>query len=82
MTPIEIEKIISSKLDCKFISVDGDGVHFESVIVSDNFLGLNRVARHQMVYRSLGDKMKEEIHALSIKAFTTEEWAKKKSGKI
>ena len=82
MKPDQIKNQISSKLNCKSISVDGDGVHFEAKVVSDIFIGLNRVARHRLIYSALGDKMREEIHALSIKTYTEEEWKEKLSGKI
>ena len=54
--------------------VSGDGHHFEAVIVSQAFEGLNRVRRHQVVYSALGDRMREEIHALSMKTVTPAEW--------
>lgn len=56
------------------LTVVGDGQHFEAVVVSDEFSGKSRVQRHQRVYQTLGDRMREEIHALSIKTYTQEEW--------
>lgn len=53
--------------------VHGDGRHFEAVVVCADFAGKNLVERHQMVYRALGDKMREEIHALSLQTVTPEE---------
>ena len=82
MSPDQIKTFISEQLDCSHLSVEGDGVHFEAVAVSDKFLGISKVARHKIIYEILGDKMKAEIHALSIKAFTTQEWAEKLSGKV
>jgi acid stress-induced BolA-like protein IbaG/YrbA len=55
--------------------VKGDGSHFEAVVVSPSFTGLNRVRQHQLVYAALGGRMREEIHALSMKTLTPEEWA-------
>jgi acid stress-induced BolA-like protein IbaG/YrbA len=55
--------------------VEGDGQHFYATIVSPEFTGKRLVQRHQLVYAALGDRMKAEIHALSIKAFTPEEFA-------
>lgn len=49
------------------------GGHFELLIVSDQFEGLNVVARHRLVYQVLHDMMKNEIHALSIKAYSPSE---------
>ena len=57
------------------LEVRGDGAHFEAVIVSPAFAGLTRVRRHQLVYGSLGDRMREEIHALSMQTLTPEQWA-------
>jgi acid stress-induced BolA-like protein IbaG/YrbA len=56
------------------VEVAGDGQHFQAVVVSAAFEGRSRVQRHQMVYAALGDRMREEIHALSMKTLTTEEW--------
>ena len=73
--PSSIEQSIRSGLDCTHLEVQGDGAHFEAVVVSPAFVGASRVKRHQLVYAALGDRMKEEIHALSMKTFTPEEWA-------
>jgi acid stress-induced BolA-like protein IbaG/YrbA len=73
--PRSIEDSIRAGLDCTHVQVAGDGAHFEAVIVSAAFAGLNRVKRHQLVYGALGDRMREEIHALSMQTFTPAEWA-------
>ena len=52
-----------------------DGQHFEAVIVSPQFTGKNKVQQHQLVYLALGDRMREEIHALAMRTFTPEAWA-------
>jgi acid stress-induced BolA-like protein IbaG/YrbA len=54
--------------------VSGDGAHFEAVIVSPLFAGKSKVQRHRVVYRALGDRMREEIHALSMQTCTPETW--------
>ena len=69
-----IEDSIRSKLACTHLEVHGDGAHFEAVIVSPAFAGLARVRQHQLVYAALGERMREEIHALSMKTFSPEEW--------
>ncbi|MSQ80770.1 MAG: BolA/IbaG family iron-sulfur metabolism protein [Candidatus Methylopumilus sp.] len=75
MTADHIKQSILEKLECEFIDILGDdGTHFEGVIVSKSFEGLNRVKQHQMVFNALGDKMKSEIHALSMKTYTPSEW--------
>jgi acid stress-induced BolA-like protein IbaG/YrbA len=73
--PESIATSIRSVLDCTHLEVNGDGAHFEAVIVSPAFAGLNRVRQHQLVYAALGDRMREEIHALSMKTYSPEEWA-------
>jgi acid stress-induced BolA-like protein IbaG/YrbA len=74
VTPSAIEGYLREKLDCLHLSVEGDGAHFQAVIVSSAFSGKSRVARHQIVYGALGDRMREEIHALSMQTLTPDEW--------
>jgi acid stress-induced BolA-like protein IbaG/YrbA len=57
------------------VEVAGDGHHFEAVIVSAVFEGKTRIQQHKAVYSALGDRMREEIHALSMKTYTPKEWA-------
>jgi len=52
-----------------------DGVHFEAVVVSSQFQGQRPLARHRMVYATLGGKMGGEIHALALKTLTPDERA-------
>jgi acid stress-induced BolA-like protein IbaG/YrbA len=73
--PRSIEESIRAGLECTHVEVSGDGAHFEAVVVSPAFAGASRVRRHQLVYAALGGRMKEEIHALSMKTLTPEEWA-------
>ena len=77
--PDDIETYIRQGLDCTHLRVDGDGHHFEAVIVSQAFEGLRLVARHQKVYGVLGDRMRQEIHALSMKTLTPQEWSEQSS---
>ena len=70
-----IEDSIRAGLACTYLEVQGDGAHFEAVIVSPAFAGLTRVRQHQLVYAALGDRMRDEIHALSMKTFSPDEWA-------
>lgn len=76
-TPEDIKKYISSGLQCEHLEVTGDGAHFEAVIVSQAFEGKRPIARHQLVYAALGDRMRDEIHALSMKTLTPEEFKAK-----
>jgi acid stress-induced BolA-like protein IbaG/YrbA len=73
-TPAEIQRFIADGLACEHVEVEGDGRHFFATIVSAEFEGTNRVARHQRVYRALGDRMREQIHALSMKTLTPTEY--------
>jgi acid stress-induced BolA-like protein IbaG/YrbA len=73
-TPQEIHGDIAAGLDCVHVDVDGDGQHFQAVVVSTVFEGLSRIQRHQRVYAALGDKMQQRIHALSMKTLTPAEW--------
>jgi acid stress-induced BolA-like protein IbaG/YrbA len=73
-TPEQIESYIKQGIACSHIQVEGDGQHFFATIVSSDFAGKRLVQRHQLVYAAMGDRMKAEVHALSIKAFTPEEF--------
>ena len=71
----ELETYITNGLACDHIEVLGnDGQHFEALIVSPAFVGKNMVQQHQLVYQALGDRMRSEIHALSMRTFTPEAW--------
>ena len=73
--PGSIEQSIRAGLAVTHLQVTGDGAHFEAVVVSPSFAGLPRVRQHQLVYAALGERMREEIHALSMRTFSPEEWA-------
>jgi acid stress-induced BolA-like protein IbaG/YrbA len=75
VTPDMLRGYIAAGLPCEHLEVDGDGRHFDAVIVAPAFEGKRPVQRHQMVYAVLGDRMREEIHALSMKTLTPAEWA-------
>ena len=79
--PASIEASIRDGLPCTHLEVRGDGAHFEAVIVSPRFAGLNRVRQHQLVYSALGERMREEIHALSMKTYSPDEWASHQAGR-
>jgi acid stress-induced BolA-like protein IbaG/YrbA len=74
-TAADVERFIAAGLACEHLQVDGDGRHFFATIVSREFEGTSRVARHQRVYRALGDRMREQIHALSMRTLTPAEWS-------
>ena len=73
-TAADVERFIAAGLSCDHLAVEGDGRHFFATIVSAEFEGTSRIARHQRVYRALGDRMREQIHALSMKTLTPAEY--------
>jgi acid stress-induced BolA-like protein IbaG/YrbA len=71
----QLEEYIKQGLACDYIQVIGDdGTHFESIIVSPEFENKSMVQQHQLVYAALGDRMRAEIHALSMKTYTPQKW--------
>ncbi|MDE1947558.1 MAG: BolA/IbaG family iron-sulfur metabolism protein [Burkholderiales bacterium] len=74
-TAEEVRAFIAEGLACEHLEVEGDGQHFFATIVSPEFEGLARVRRHQRVYTALGDRMREQIHALSMKTLTPAEFS-------
>jgi len=76
LTANELRNYIMTGIPCDHVEVLGDdGQHFEAVVVSAQFTGKNKVQQHQLVYLALGDRMRAEIHALSMRTFTPEVWA-------
>jgi acid stress-induced BolA-like protein IbaG/YrbA len=76
MDPKEIQDMIQTGMPGSSVEVEGDGTHFEALVVSNDFEGKTLLERHQMIYKILGDAMKERIHALSLKTYTPEQWEK------
>jgi acid stress-induced BolA-like protein IbaG/YrbA len=74
-TAADVRNFIAAGLPCTHLEVEGDGRHFFATIVAADFEGRSRVQRHQRVYAALGDRMREQIHALSMKTLTPAEWA-------
>lgn len=75
LDPKQIETWIRNGLACEHLAVDGDGHHFQAVIVSAEFEGLNRVKRQQRVYQTVLDKLNSgELHAISLQTLTPTEW--------
>ena len=74
-TPADVRQFITSGLVCEHLEVEGDGRHFFATIVSPEFEGVSRIQRHQRVYAALGERMREQIHALSMKTLTPAEYA-------
>jgi acid stress-induced BolA-like protein IbaG/YrbA len=80
LKPETVRDYIAQGLTCEHLDVQGDGQHFEAIIVCGAFEGLRPVARHQKVYGVLGERMREEIHALSMKTLTPSEWQAQQDG--
>ena len=77
LTASDLRSYIMDGLPSDYVEVRGDdGQHFEAVIVSPQFAGKNMVQQHQLVYLALGERMRTEIHALSIRTFTPDAWVK------
>ena len=74
VTPEDVKRYIAEGLACDRLEVSGDGQRFEALIVSPLFEGKRLVQRHQLVYAALGDRMRAEIHALSMKTLTPSEF--------
>ncbi len=80
MQPAEIQDMIASGFDNAVVRVaSDDNTHFEALVVASEFEGQRPLARHQLVYKTLGTLVGNEIHALSIRAFTPEEWSDQSS---
>ncbi|MBL8489232.1 MAG: BolA/IbaG family iron-sulfur metabolism protein [Rhodocyclaceae bacterium] len=76
LDPKLIEQWIAVGLACDHLAVEGDGQHFQAVIVSREFAGLNRVRRQQRINALLRERFDSgELHALSMQTLTPEEWA-------
>lgn len=77
VTPESVQSGIEAGLACERVEVIGDGQHFQALVVSGAFEGRSRVQRHQLVYQALGERMRAEIHALSMQTLTPQEFALK-----
>ena len=73
VTAEDIKEWIEQNLDESEVEISGDGRHFDAVIVCAGFAGKSRIQQHQMVYAALGDRMKDDIHALSMRTMTPED---------
>jgi acid stress-induced BolA-like protein IbaG/YrbA len=75
MTAEEVTRLIQTGLpDARVRVLTDDDTHFEAVIIAPQFEGRRPLQRHQLVYAALGPRMGQEIHALSIQAYTPAEW--------
>ncbi|MDZ7842231.1 MAG: BolA/IbaG family iron-sulfur metabolism protein [Gammaproteobacteria bacterium] len=74
VTPEHIKQWIESDLPGSRVEIEGDGRHFQAIVVCGDFAGKTRIQQHQMVYDALGDRMKADIHALSLRTLTPDQW--------
>jgi acid stress-induced BolA-like protein IbaG/YrbA len=75
MNPSDISRLIEAGFENADVNVmSDDNTHYSAIVVAAEFEGLRSIARHQLIYKTLGSLMGNEIHALSIRAFTLEEW--------
>lgn len=74
ITPEMVKEWIEAGLAESTAQVEGDGRHFSAVVVCSAFDGASMVEQHRMVYAGLGDRMDEQIHALSLKTYTPSQW--------
>ena len=80
VTPESIKQSITAGLVCEHVEVAGDGTHWEALVVSPAFVGLSRIKQHQLVYAAMGDRMREEVHALSMQSLTPAQWEARRNG--
>lgn len=81
MDPTEISRLIEAGFDDATVKVESDdNTHFGALVVAAEFDGKRPLARHQLVYKTLGALVGNEIHALSITALTPDEWREQNGG--
>ncbi len=81
MEPTEISTLIEARFDNATVKVvSDDNHHFEALVIAGEFEGKRALARHQLVYKCLGSLVGNEIHALSIRALTPDEWQAQADG--
>ena len=80
MMPVqEVEALLQLAFPGEKVHVEnhqGDGLHFQVLVVSGRFQNKSMVEQHQLVYAALGDAMREAIHALALRTYTPEQWAR------
>jgi len=80
MNPSDISQLIEAGFDSADVTVmSDDNTHYAAIVVAEEFEGKRSIARHQMIYKTLGPLMGNEIHAMSIQAFTPEEWRQRQA---
>lgn len=80
LAPAHLEIVDDGARHVGHAGAAGGGGHFSVVIVAETFRGRSTLERHRAVYAALGDLLKRDVHALALRAFDPDEWAKKGSG--
>ena len=83
MSPDSVRRLLLAALpdaDLELVDLTGTQDHYQARIVSQAFEGKTLIEQHQLVYRALGDSMQGPIHALALKTFTPQTWAKVSGG--
>ena len=81
MDPVEVSRLIEAGFDSAIVKVfSDDNAHFEALVIAEEFAGKRPLARHQLIYKCLGTTVGNEIHALSIRALTPDEWQAQTGG--
>ena len=76
METTQIKQLIVAGLPGSLVEVNGDGQHFQAVVISEQFAGKSRVAQQQLVYATVNSQLASgELHALSIKPYTPQQWS-------
>ena len=82
METSKVSELISSGINSVHVEVKdttATGDHFSAIVVSDDFINLSLVEQHQLVYKTLGTYLTNEIHALQLKTLSKSEWEKIKT---
>jgi len=74
VTSESVKAAIAAAIACEHLEVIGDGQHFQALVVARAFEGKSRLERQRLVYAALGERMREEVHALSMRTLTPAEW--------
>jgi stress-induced morphogen len=84
LEPAEVEKLLFTAFtdaEIELLDLTGTKDHYQARVVSDAFVGKSLIEQHQLVYSALGSAMHGPIHALALKTFTRDSWAKARGEK-
>ncbi|MCG3722257.1 BolA family transcriptional regulator [Vibrio cincinnatiensis] len=79
MDSAQVQQILEQALNLQELHVKGEGSHYEVIAIDESFENMSRVKKQQMIYAPLMEYIqRNDIHAVSIKTFTPQEWARNK----